>query len=403
MTDPTLDLTSTRLFDRIHAALLAGAIGDAMGGPVEGLSYQEIEARHGVVDTLLPYPFRPDYHNQFASAPGSVTDDTRLRHLVAEALVADDSPCWHGGLPRRGDLVWTLVSAYHAAETPLARGFLEEYALGGVYDEAKLIWGGQMTNGFLMANAPLGLICPGDPQAAFNLSFDLDFISDGYAKYAAAMGAAAVAAALAQPAADEGCGEEGDPPLYHSPSPEPVVRAALAAAKAHRVEGPQTRAWQWYDHVFTLNERLIDTAVTLALKHRDVLALREPYYQALHVSDLGSEAAQTLAVALGMLVAAEGDLRQTIVGCVNYGRDNDSYATLAGAIAGALHGTAAIPTEWRQTVVNANPTLDFAALSRRLTQVAYRRHLRHQRTVNAVAPLLKEIDKSQVTNSRRPE
>lgn len=400
MTDKSPDLTTTRLFDRIHAALLAGAIGDAMGGPVEGLTYQEIEERHGVVNTLPAYPFRPDYHNQFASAPGSVTDDTRLRHLVVEALVADDSPCRHGGLPRRGDLVWTLVSAYHAAETPLERGFLEEYAIGGVYDEAKLIWGGQMTNGFLMANAPLGLICPGDPQAAFDLSFDLDFISDGYAKYAAAMGAAAVAAALAQPASDDDCAEDSGSLPCRRPSPEPVVRAALAAAKGHRVEGPQTRAWQWYDHVFTLNERMVDTAVTLALKHRDVFALREPYYQALRVSDLGSEAAQTLAVALGMLVAADGDLCQTIIGCVNYGRDNDSYATLAGAIAGAMHGTAAIPSDWRQTVLNANPTLNFATLSHRLTHVVYRRHLRHQRTVKAVAPLLGQIDKSQTAGER---
>lgn len=322
-----------------------------MGGPVEGWPYPRIVATYGVVDTLLPYEAPPDLHNHFAQAPGTVTDDTRLRHLVARALI-------EGGVrPRRGDLVRAIVAAYHAVETELARGFLEEYALGGLYGEDKLIWDGQPTNGFLMANAPVGLIYPCDPEAAFARSFDLDFIGDGYAKYAAALGAAAVAAALSPGA-----------------TPATVVEDALAASQAHRVVGPRTRRWQWYEHVFRPGERRIETAVEIARQHRDVFSLRAAYYEQLAVSPLGSEAAQTVAVALGMLVAAGGDLRQTLIGCVNYGRDNDSYASVAGAIAGALHGTSALPADWRATVEAANPTHDIAALAAGLTaRVAQRR------------------------------
>ena len=43
-------------------------------------------------------------------------------------------------------------------------------------------------------------------------------------------------------------------------------------------------------------------------------------------------------VALGFLVVANGDFEQSIFGAANYGRDNDSIAGMAGAIAGALHG-----------------------------------------------------------------
>lgn len=358
-------MESTPLFDKIHAALLAGAIGDAMGGPVEGWPYERIAATHGVVDTLLPYDFPPDYHNHFATAPGSVTDDTRLKHLLCQAILA------RGDLPQRGDLVRTIVDAYHAATTDLERGFLEEYALGGLYGESKLIWGGQMTNGFLMANAPLGLICPCDPETAFALSFDVDFIGDGYAKYSAAIAAAAVAASICPGA-----------------TPLAVVEAALAACQAHRVEGELTRTWRWYAHVFQLNERLVNIAVEIALRHNDVFSLRAEYYENLHVSALGSEAAQTLAVALGMLVAAGGDLRQTIIGCVNYGRDNDSYASVAGAIAGALHGTSAIPAGWRATVEAANPDPDMRSLALGLTQVALKRHRRMKAIVTQVATML---------------
>jgi ADP-ribosylglycohydrolase len=350
-------LEQTALLDRVHAAMLAGAIGDAMGGPVEGWSYERIAAVHGVVDRPLPYIHQPDYHNQFGNAAGTVTDDTRLKHLVAEAIIHAD------GRPRRGDLVWAILGAYQDAETPLARGFLEEYALGGVYGEDKLIWGGRMTNGFLMANAPVGLLCACDPQAAFALSYQLDFISDGYAKYSAAMGAATVAAAL-RPGAN----------------PDTVVEATLSAAKPHRIEGPLTRSWQWYGEVFHLNERLISRAVELAHRHQDVLALRADYYRELQVSSLGSEAAQTLAVALGMLVATDGDLRNTIIGCVNYGRDNDSYASVAGGIAGALNGLAAVPPDWRTIVERANPEMDIRGLAQGLVRAIAARY-EHQRGV----------------------
>ena len=108
----------------------------------------------------------------------------------------------------------------------------------------------------------------------------------------------------------------------------------------------------------------------------------------MQLGPLGSEAGQSLAVALGMLVAAGGDLRQAVIGCVNYGRDNDSYATVAGAIAGALHGTAAIPSDWRNTVEAANPEPDMHALSLGLTEVVQRRQRRMQGVVAEVGQLM---------------
>ncbi|MBC8449799.1 MAG: ADP-ribosylglycohydrolase family protein [Chloroflexi bacterium] len=350
-------LEDTILFDKTYASMLAGAIGDAMGGPVEGWHYERIVEAYGVVNTLLPYDQSPDYHSHFAIAPGTVTDDTRLKHLLCQAIMA------RGDLPRRGDVVKTLADAYYAAQTDLERGFLEEYVLGGMHGEAKLIWGGQPTNGLIMANSPLGLICPADPERAFALSYDVDFISDGYAKYSAAMAAAAVAAAMRPQA-----------------TVASVVEEVLAASQAHRAEGELARQWHWYEHVFQINESLVKRAVEIAAHHADVFSLRAEFYEHLQVSPLGSEAGQTLAVALGMLVAAGGDLRQTLIGlsacdaqaglsacdaqagCVNYGRDNDSYASVAGAIAGALQGTGAIPAGWRRTVEAANPEPDMRAL-----------------------------------------
>jgi ADP-ribosylglycohydrolase len=292
-----------------------------------------------------------------------------MKQILCQAIINRGAA--GGSLPRRGDLVKACAGAYYAARTELERGFLEEYVLAGMHGEEKLIWGGQPTNGFIMMNSPLGLICPCDPATAFTLSYEVDFISDGYAKYSAAIAAAAVAAAM-----------------HPEATVSSVVGEALAACRAHKVEGELTHHWHWYDHVFKPNETLVETAVEIAARHRDVFSLRAEYYEALQISPLGSEAGQTLAVALGMLVAAGGDLRESIIGCVNYGRDNDSYATVAGAIAGALHGTSAVPANWRETVEAANPEPDTRGLSLGLAGIALQRHRRMARIAAQVERLL---------------
>jgi hypothetical protein len=59
---------------------------------------------------------------------------------------------------------------------------------------------------------------------------------------------------------------------------------------------------------------------------------------------------ETLAVALAMFVASDGDFRACLRGAVNYGKDCDSYAAVAGALSGAWQGLSAIPADWLATV-----------------------------------------------------
>ena len=89
----------------------------------------------------------------------------------------------------------------------------------------------------------------------------MDISTDGYAKHPAAIVTAAVVAAMAPDA-----------------TVDSVVDQALAAAATHRVEGELTRQWDWYDHVFRLNERLVGTALEIAAGSRDVFEVREAYY-----------------------------------------------------------------------------------------------------------------------------
>jgi ADP-ribosylglycohydrolase len=63
--------------DRILGCLLGGAIGDALGAPIEGASLVRIRARYGE-DGLKEYG---------GTGEGAITDETQLTLLTAEALV----------------------------------------------------------------------------------------------------------------------------------------------------------------------------------------------------------------------------------------------------------------------------------------------------------------------------
>jgi ADP-ribosylglycohydrolase len=364
-----MNLQHTKLFSKIYGGIIGAAIGDAMGGPVEGLHFEEIEKRHGVVDTFLPYSKEPSEHAQFTNHPGSYTDDTRLHLILCQAIIETN------GDITRGDFAKALTDYHYTHTEKLERSFIEEYYLKGLYGSRKLIYGGQATNGAIMGNAAVGLIHPAHPKAAFEIGYELAYITDGYAKESAAISVAAIAVAMRPNA-----------------TVESILEEALDTAAWFRREGPlwaetiRTREWARFEG--RPNQELIHAALHIAKKHYDVFAIRAELYEVLKVSPIGSEAGQTLAVALAMLVAAKGDFKQTIIGCVNYGRDNDSYATVAGAIAGALNGSESIPQDWIETVLQANPKPNLRDVALELTNIAYKKHVLLEQTVTDVKGLL---------------
>lgn len=64
-------------------------------------------------------------------------------------------------------------------------------------------------------------------------------------------------------------------------------------------------------------------------------------------TDLAPEA---VALAFGAYAAADGDFREAVLTAVNMGRDADTTAAVAGALAGATRGASAIPAEWAAAI-----------------------------------------------------
>ena len=78
---------------------------------------------------------------------------------------------------------------------------------------------------------------------------------------------------------------------------------------------------------------------------------------------------EELPVALGLVLLTGGSYSEAVLGGVNYGRDADSIASMAGAITGALGGVDVVSAEWRHDVSVASQ-IDIEAPGRAMAELA---------------------------------
>ncbi|WP_327175191.1 ADP-ribosylglycohydrolase family protein [Streptomyces sp. NBC_01335] len=292
--------------DRARGALLGLAVGDALGAPAENLRPSEIRARWGRIEG-------------FVSEDPAGTDDTEYaifsglllaRHGSA-LTVADVDRAWHHWI---ADLDEGPFRGAGFSE----RGTLENLRRGlaaPISAQHRHAW----SDGLAMRAAPFGVFAAGRPaEAARLVAIDGQVSHDGEGIYGGQAVAAGVAAAMV------GAG------------PASVIAAALSVVPmdswtARSLRRAVTAAQRGYPDRLTA-ERAVRSAVVIG---------GYPW------TDLAPEA---VGLAFGAFTAARGDFRAAVLMAVNMGRDADTTAAVAGALAGAWQGTAAIPAEWATAI-----------------------------------------------------
>ena len=350
-----MTLKATPLLSKVRGCLYGGAIGDALGAPAEWKMPDEIRERYGeIVDFVDPW----DGPSPIGKGDGRYTDDTHMTQLLGQIYVEEgrhldpflfaerivpliaDEPRWLAEWGREAPLVdrlfypekWLLMRLRLANADP---------RLGGV---------GNMVNcGAAMYAAPVGIVNACDPRAAYREAIEVFSAHQwSYGLEAAGVMAACVAEAF-RPAAtvDSIVGVATD--LANEGTKEAIAAVAYEAR------------WHddWHDAIGALRD---------AIRPFDGSAedgVRDRGNKTDDWAPSRRKSIEELPVALGFLLVTKGDFEQAIFGAANYGRDNDSIAGMAGAIAGALHGAQTIRPEWIAQINTAN-RIDLDPLARGL-------------------------------------
>jgi ADP-ribosylglycohydrolase len=352
------------LLDKSIGCLAGAAVGDALGGATEGALPDQIRARYGGWVTGIAPPYHADWATTRPLAPyhkgdGHITDDTLMTHAlvrcyhrkrahldafdVADLLVPDLTE----QVVYVPDLERSTV-AFHrlaAAERWLVTRLFHAHA-----DPREAGVGNIVNCGAAMYMAPVGVLNAGDPRRGYAEAIEIAGAHQwSYGREAAGVFAAAVAAAMA---------------------PGSTVDDVLAAALELARDGTRSAIAA----VTSAAREVGDWPAAIPVLRAAVAPYdsvgeeyRNPGLDARRPSRL--HAIEELPVALGMLVVAGGGYREAVLGSVNYGRDADSIATMAGALAGALGGSAAVPAEWVATCAEAS-RVDLAGPGRVMASVA---------------------------------
>jgi ADP-ribosylglycohydrolase len=294
------------LADRYRACLLTGAIGDALGRPVEGMPREDVVRP---VDEFRPW-------RGWESGPvGTITDDTQLTMVVAECLLSN------GGRIDPPDL-----AAWFVEWLPVARGIghATRQAVGSLAAGTPWWEAGEASagNGAAMRAAPVGLAFRGDP------------------------------AALREQAALSAIPTHADPLAVTST----VLMASAVAWCVGRAPG--TDALGLLDHLAVAGEGLWDEPVEERhLRRTGTVRLSERIAEIADMVDWpagrafdhlynGAFVLESLPAALWCFLSAPDDPAAVVVTAAGGGRDADTVASMAGNLAGAFNGTAALPRRW---------------------------------------------------------
>ncbi|WP_314147875.1 ADP-ribosylglycohydrolase family protein [uncultured Leifsonia sp.] len=345
-------------------ALAGAAVGDALGGAAEGNTPEAIQERYdGFIQGVVP-PFLPDWRNARPIAPyhkgdGHITDDTLMTTALVEVYdtVRDHLDAFavadHLVPLLIGEKRW--IPEFESEALLLQRIFLAEKWLVarlhyGHIDPREAGVGNIVNCGATMYVGPIGIVNAGNPDGAYAEAIDVAAAhQSSYGREAAGVFAAAVAEAM-RPGADV----------------DSVVATALRLAKdgtrdaIEAVAEAAAGVTDWRGGLATLRS---------AVEPFDTVG---PHYRA-PAKDARipsrTKSIEELPIAIGMLIAARGDYREAVLGSINYGRDSDSIAVMAGSVAGALGGLEAVPAEWVEAV-NAGSRMDVTATGPVIAAVA---------------------------------
>ena len=303
--------------ERIKGCLLGGAVGDALGAPVEFLEWSAIEAKfgsQGIVD------FAPAY-----GSTGAITDDTQMMLFTAEGLLrayvrgSSRGACHVPSIIHHALLRWLMTQDYPAA-IPVSRD--------GWLIEQLALWS---------RRAP-GTTC----LAALKASPRLGAVAENNSKGCGALMRVAPCAFFANAfdyAAQSGRLTHGHPTGY--------LTAGLFADILQRMVREDSLEHAVSESLAKYGQKP-GMEEARSLIERVLFFFYEGYKPTpQRIGELGGGWVAEEALAIGLWCAlTASSFEDGVITAVNHGGNSDGSGLITGHILGVQYGAAAIPARW---------------------------------------------------------
>jgi hypothetical protein len=352
-------LTEAALYDRVLGMLVGSALGDAMGAPTEMWSRDAIQLEYGFVEDLdsMVREASPEGIWKANLPAGGTTDDTRWKNLTVDYLLSQKSESlepkdfashifktYEGSLTKFKNTEGTEVEPFENALQEA--NWLSEWAkvaapyrdanLGGYADSLSKFYGGEMVCAGLLYAPAIGAFYPGNPGKAYQEAYRISIFDLGYARDLSALASALTASGMTPNATKDS--------LLASLrlDPEGYFQSRLVGRTSHKLLKDALSLVREAKKLDSLPTRLSLDNPALIYAYTELDRRQQ---------DMPFHAAEIYIQALTAMLFTDFDFQGTLTFLTNYGRDNDTTASLAGGILGAWVGYNNLPAADRERVI----------------------------------------------------
>ncbi|WP_223592633.1 ADP-ribosylglycohydrolase family protein [Neobacillus bataviensis] len=335
--------------ERVRGVLLSTALGDALGAPIEKLTYQEIKQQYGRVESLNTRWYKEDAPADVTlgknRGQGIVTDDT----LMTTALI-------HVYLKERRHLDAYDVGNEFVKEIAFKKTYIPEFGreamiIDRLFYPEKYIFirhvlancepreagiGNMINCGAAMYIAPVGIVNAGNPKAAYDeaILFAMGHQSS-YGLEAAGVLAACVAKAFEENVTID---EIVQTAIYFAKdgTKQAIIELTEAAAQLRDEQADMDQVIEVFQSILAKYSPMKDDV------HRKIEKVGIPSN---HYTPSRLFSIEELPLALAFIVLNDGEFYKSIYDGINSGRDTDSIGVMIGVILGAKYGVGVIREE----------------------------------------------------------
>ncbi|MGQ9524234.1 MAG: ADP-ribosylglycohydrolase family protein [Armatimonadota bacterium] len=324
------------LCDKFLGCIAACHIGSAMGAAVEGWPYSRIEETYGTLNEFQSYEH---YGNGWKREPGTTEDGVERQKLIITAIIEKGDRVTAEDVRRiwlrdiKPESIGMVSEPFEAELLAVARSCVPAREIGRYCDYAGLVT-------FSRSCHPVALINAGDVHGAVA---DIREVGQLYhtANSRAIRWAEAVGIAVASATA-----------------PHATLADVISAVLEHSSPDVSTE---------------IRRALSLVDHCRDFRELRSAFdavYGGHGIPYAQSYANEVVSKAFAVLKLTGGRPKDAIIAAVNFGRDTDCLASVAGGISGALSGASSIPEHWISQLDRATKLNPYTNSQRTLRETA---------------------------------